>query len=296
MVCSPGLTTAMPTILQNLRDTTLTRAIEANLVNFFKLQGQFPRAKVYTDETLTWFLTRIPSPMCNGVLRTHLTADNLNKKIRTILEPFKSDRVPMMWVTGSSTQPTDLGNHLEAHGLTHVEDWTGMALDVTKLNRLFRRPFGLTIEPINDLETLKQWMQAVAISFGLSDAVAEKCVEGFASFGIGEGSPLRYYAGFLDGKLVSTSMLVLDENFASINCVSTIPEARNRGIAKAVTMAAVEDAISRAYDTVVLQATPSGKNVYRQLGFQEYCKFGIYMWLPEGFSLDDQVSTSFIQR
>lgn len=265
--------------IQDLRDITLTRAIEAHSINFFTSLGQFPRAKLYTDETVTWFLTRIPSPICNGVLRTHLTAYNLNKKIRTILEPFKAERVPMMWVTGPFTQPVDLGIHLEAHGLTYVEDWTGMTLDLTKLNRVFPKPFGLTIELVNDLETLKQWMHPVAISFGLSDAIAEKCVEGFASLGLGEGHPLRYYAGFLDGQLVSTSMLFLNENFAGINCVSTIPEARNYGIAKALTMAALKDAINRGYDTAVLQATPSGKNVYRQLGFQEYCKFGIYMWL-----------------
>lgn len=282
MVCLARLTTAMPTILQEFSDITLTRAIEANLINFFTLQGQFPQAKLYSDETITKFLTRIPSPICNGVLRSHLTADNLNEKIRTILEPFKADQVPMMWVTGPSTQPTDLGKHLEAHGLTHIEDWTGMALDLTKLNRAFPRPFGLTIKLINDLETLKQWMHPVAISFGLSNVVVQKCVEGFAHFGFCESSPLRYYAGFLDGKLVSTSMLVIEENFAGIANVSTIPEARNRGIAKAVTLAAVEDAMTRGYRMAVLQATPSGKKVYRQLGFQEYCKFGVYIWLGEG--------------
>lgn len=276
----------MPTILQDLSDTTLTRAIEADLINFFTLLGRFPWAKLSTNETVTWFLTHIPFPLCNGVLRTHLTADDLNEKIRTILEPFKADQVPMMWVTGPSTQPAELGNHLEAHGLTHVEDWTGMALDLKKLNRAFPRPFGLTIEQVNDLETLKQWMHPLAISFGLSDTVAEKCVEGFASFGFCEGSPLRYYAGFLNGKLVSTSMLILEEDFAGIACVSTIPEARNRGIGRSVTLTAVEDAMTRGYRMAVLQATPSGRNVYRQLGFQEYCKFGIYMWLgePDGAS------------
>jgi len=61
-----------------------------------------------------------------------------------------------------------------------------------------------------------------------------------------------------------------------------VPEARRQGIGAAITLAALRDARAMGYRVGVLGASSAGYTVYKRIGFEEYCKIGIYEWrLPE---------------
>jgi ribosomal protein S18 acetylase RimI-like enzyme len=64
----------------------------------------------------------------------------------------------------------------------------------------------------------------------------------------------------------------------NVSFVATRPDARRRGFARAVTTAALRDAVQRGSTTASLQATPMAEGLYAKLGFAPVAR--IQEWLP----------------
>ena len=215
-------------------------------------------------------------------MRSALTRlERIIVRIEAAIARCRSRKVPMCWFVGPATRPSDLGDHLLAHGFTHAAVSAGMAADLLTLNESLPAPPDLTIEPVKDLETLKQWYPVWADGFGMPDFTKSAWLDYFAGVGLGAPSPLRHYLGRLDGKPVATVVLLLGAGVAGIYFVATLPEARRQGIGTAMTLAPMRDARALGYRVGVLGSTKMAFNVYRQLGFREYCKINLYLWMGE---------------
>jgi GNAT superfamily N-acetyltransferase len=269
----------MDEVLNDFSAPVLAKAIEANLFKYFQYLGRSASVELYDSPNMTRFITGIPHPFMNGVFRTQLTLDDVGEAIEDALTHFKSRKMPLMWWAGSASQPADLGKHLEAHGLTYAEDLPGMAVDLLALNDDLTTPSGLTIKPVGDKKTLRQWVNAAIIGFGLPDTSENACFDLFA--GLGFDLPLRNYVGLLDGKPVATSQLFLAAGVAGIYWVATVPEARRQGIGTALTLAPLREARAMGYRISILHPSEMGLGVYRQLGFEEYCKLSYGIWMGE---------------
>ena len=146
----------MSEIVQDLSTPALVRAIEANLCETWAYFGHWPQAEVYDGPDMLRVITGVPFPWCNGIFRTQLSPEETDAKIEATLTHFKARHLPLIWWTGPSTRPADLGERLQAHGLWHAEDAPGMAVDLLALPEELPTPSGLTIEPVGDVETLKE--------------------------------------------------------------------------------------------------------------------------------------------
>ena len=132
-------------ILKDFAVPALVKAIEANQIGYLVDLGRSPQVELHDDPEITWFVTGIPSSRFNLVLRAQFEPDDIDAKIETALAPFRSQKVPMLCHTGPSTRPVGLGQHLMAHGLAHVGDEPGMAVDLLALNDDPPTPSPLTI-------------------------------------------------------------------------------------------------------------------------------------------------------
>jgi amino acid transporter/ribosomal protein S18 acetylase RimI-like enzyme len=264
--------------IEELSDSAIVAAIETDIYNFYLGFGFFPNADLYESPNLSWYRTGIPFHMCNGVIRARLHQADINRRIEAILYPFKSQSMPMMWIVSPSSQPTNLGQHLEAQGLSHREDWAGMALNLDKFQEP-SLPDSLQVIEVEDLETFKQWLYPLVKAFQVPDSAIESLAAGFTNMEL-DADFCRHYVGLLDGQPVGSSMVMFEEGFAGISILAVIPEARERGIGTAMTCAALSGAKQREYRIAVLQATPAAFGLCQKLGFREYCKFEIYGWHP----------------
>ena len=271
----------MREILKDFSPPALIMAIEANQFELWRILAQMLQVELHHDSDMIWLSTDIPFYLCNLVGRVQFDPNDIDARIDVTLARFKSRGMPMSWWTGPATRPTDLGKYLEAHGLTHVEDYPGMAVDLLKLNVDLSVPPGLTIERVEDVEGLEKWIHPFTIGIGYPDYFVKIIFDSTAALGFGLYLPMRNYVGLMKGEPVACSTLMLGSGVAGIYNVATVPEARRQGIGTAMTLAPLREARTLGYRVAILQSSKIGLRVYRRLGFKEYCKIGMYMWTGE---------------
>lgn len=264
---------------QELSGEALAGAIEANLYEQLRALAGFPGVEFHEEPDMTWVITGIPFPPFNGVFATRLAPGAADARIRITLPHFRQRKVPMIWWVGPSTQPEDLGVRLQAHGLVHVGDEPGMAVDLRALNEDLPPSVPLVIERVGDAEMLERWLHPVSVSYGFPESVTKAVFAGEAAVGFGEHLATQRYVASLRGEPVGASLLFMAAGVAGIYWVATVPDARRRGIGTAVTLAALREARARGYTTGVLHSTEKGVGVYRRLGFRQYCQIGHYAYV-----------------
>jgi ribosomal protein S18 acetylase RimI-like enzyme len=118
--------------------------------------------------------------------------------------------------------------------------------------------------------------------FGAPDFVKEIYYEIFKSRGYDEDGDVQNYLAYLEGTPVGACTIVYGAGVAGVYSVATVEEARGRGIGRAVTLGPLLDARQRGYRVGVLEASDMGYNLYKQLGFEEYCLVEQYLYMPGG--------------
>ena len=267
----------MTEILQKPSRANLISAIEGNLSGIISAYCSWPQAEVHYESGIQWSMTDIPFPLFNSIVGARLSPDEIDGTVLSIVSKAKQRQVPLLWWIGPLTQPSDLGRHLERHGFVNEGDMQGMAVYLANLNEDVPMPAGLMVDLVTDDEARRQWSRVCAAGFGMPDFVAEA----FHAFMChADPESVLAYIGWLNGTPVATSLLVLEAGVAGIYNVTTLPEARGQGIGAFLTLTPLQEARQRHYKVGILQATRMGVNIYRSLGFLEYCKIGQYVWEP----------------
>lgn len=248
-----------------LSSSEAVAAIEENMFATRLFHRWSHAQEAHDGPDLLWVVTDIPTPLFNSVLRANFSDDEADAAIEAAIARCAARNVPMLWWTGPTTRPHDLGERLVAHGFRHDSDNAGMALALELLEEA-PVPDGLTISRVCDRETLKIWND---VPKGL-DVRYEFYAE--------QGDAYHHYLGFMRGEPVAISSLFPACGVGGISNIFTVPEARGRGIAPAMTTAALRDARELGYDVAVLQSTRKSTAMYARLGFRDYCTISHYVW------------------
>jgi GNAT superfamily N-acetyltransferase len=267
----------MSEILQDLSAPALAKAIEENWFEHFRLFRYWSQAEVHESPDVLWTISDIPFIYFNGVLNAQLAPENVDATIEAAATRCRSRNVPLLWLVGPATKPTNLGQYLEAHGVTYAWENIGMAADLLELNDDLPAPPNLTIEQVSDVETLRQWSHVVCGVFGWPKFVEDAWVDFFVSVSFEARYPVHCYLGWLDGDAVATSYMILAEGVAGIYGVVTVPEARRQGVGAAIVLAPLLEARALGYRVGILHASEMGFSVYHRIGFREYCRIGNYI-------------------
>lgn len=253
----------------------LAAAIEENGAEFLMAMGRAGGGEE-RDDQLRWTIGGSPIDYHNAVVAAHLDVADADVAIAASLVSMRAHGVPGSWHLGPGMTPADLGQRLVDHGFDYVGDDIGMAADLDAL-RPSPLPAGLAIGRVATPEDLAVWVETLGRGFGEGPGEANWVGEVYSKLGF-ENPLWRYYLGWLDGRPVATATLFLGAGVAGVYFVFTVPEARNRGIGAALTLAPLLEARALGYRIGVLGASTMGEPVYRRLGFREYCRIGLFEW------------------
>lgn len=155
-------------------------------------------------------------------------------------------------------RPADLGIRLMARGFQPGwrPHWMALDLQEVQAHHLFPRGLSIVRDNESSLMAVRNLPYARVVMPRLSDAAIP-------------GQWVRFVAS-VRGKVVGQSVVFLtvgEWGVAGIYHVGVVPRARNKGIGKAVTLAACLYARERGYRYAVLNSTDSGRAAYGGLGF-----------------------------
>ena len=253
-------------------------AIEENGAEFLLALGRAAGAEERDDGRVRWTIGNSPIDYHNCVVFADLTEEEADGEIEASLDRMQAHGVPGSWHVGPSMRPPDLGERLLAHDFEYGGDDIGMAVDLSELPEEMPAPEGFVIERVRDEAGLAAWIEALGLGFGEGTVEAEWAGEMYRRLGF-EG-PWRHYVGMLGGEPVATATSYFGAGVAGIYFVSTVERARRRGIGAGITLAALREARDLGHTVGVLGSSEMGYPVYRRLGFEEYCRIGLYEWRP----------------
>ena len=278
----------MTKMLRNPGPSELIKAIEDNTINSLLTWTKWAKIEVHEDADVVWIASDIPYFLFNLVLPTEKSSlkpgsppgSLPGSSIDAAISRAISRNMPVGCWVGPSNPFPEFRRHLEIKGFVHGAALTGMAIDLPTLDENAPRPRGLTISEVKNSDALVTWCQIMTTVSEFPDFAASAWVEMYREIGICEDPDWRLYVGDINGTPVGTSALFFNAGVAGIHSVTTLPQFRGRGIGTTLTQSPLLDARREGFQVGVLYASEMAVDLYRKLGFQEYCNGDIYLWQP----------------
>jgi GNAT superfamily N-acetyltransferase len=267
----------MSEAIEDLSDARLLAALDANMTSFWLPYGRATRSRFATDQSAYWFYTGVPHPLFNGVMSVRLKPEAVKPLVETFRTLIQEGGAPALWWVGPLSRPDDLGARLEALGLQPAGEAPAMAMELVRLPQAASPIPGFTVKPVENIEARALWARIAAQGSGFSPAAADRMEALEQTLADAGYRAQRRYLGFLAGTPVAVSALVMEAGVAGIYAVATVPEARNRGIGRLMTLVPLMDARAAGYRVGVLQASSMGRPIYEKIGCTTVGTYRLYL-------------------
>ena len=261
-------------------DAALARLALANEVDLWSRSVAFaPAGASGRTGSAAWFTSGLPLPFFNQVMTVAEPADAAS--VNAGVAELRARRVPFQ-VRIRSGLDDELVRGLEALGLHEDPDEAFPAMTLYPIPDDIAAPDGwppgLEIRRANDAASLADHVNVVAAAFGLPLEIARQflVLDELAMPGF------ELYAGYVDGRAVSSSLGFTADGTVGIYNVATLREARGLGLGGALTRHAVAEGLRQGASVAILQASAMGRHLYETIGFREVLRFRVFGETPGG--------------
>jgi len=270
-------------ILKNPNQSEIEHAIEFNFYVLVRAMSSIDFEDTVYEETDEFFRysTGIPFPLLNAVIETQIPSEFAIKKIKENITFFGKRQVPFLWMIGPSSSPRNIGELLTKNGFI-LEKQPGMACDLKPLSTN-RDPLDqIEIIKVDNIETLKVWNDVVLTGFELpKEILSDFFYQAFSYKILSEHPSASAFLAYYNKQPVASSLVCYETGVAGIYNVTTLEEARGKGIGTAITLTPLIEAKNLGYETAILHSSEMAYNMYKKMGFKEYCTIEMYIWQPD---------------
>lgn len=218
-----------------------------------------------------------PHPVIsNGAFRRDdaVGAEELVTRAKEFFAP--RERGFSIWVRGGQMEADrDLAGAAEAAGLQPVYEMPEMTLG-KKLAEPELPPGGELHKLTTTDQAIDFWR--VATTSYASIGFPPEVFAGYTNHvGLLAENVVAFLA-LLDGEPVSIAMTIVSHGVAGIYWVGSLEQARGKGLGRAVTVAATNAGFDLGADLASLQASPMGKSIYLELGYETVFEYQMWMF------------------
>lgn len=250
--------------------------MDASLLDYW---GTYARAESGRHERLSGALfmrTAIPHCLFNSVILTGHDPAAIDAALGLGADCAGTTGVPCLWRVGPLAESAALRERLVAAGLQPGDPTPAMLVDLSDLPRPPDID-GLAIATASGAEERRAWGRLAIQAFEMDAALGTAMGSCEATIPARLFRDQPRFTGFLGGEPVAVSSLVMTDGLAGIYAVATLPQARKRGIGRAMTLHAMAEGLRRGARMATLQATTMGRPVYEQIGFRTVFDYHNYL-------------------
>lgn len=252
------------------------QALEQNLWALWSYFGRAPGGALHDEYGALWFDTSIPTMPYNGVLR-FIVKDNVEQLIDSICEHYRRRGVPFFWLVHPSSFPSDLSKRLLKRGLKEEDVASGMVANLADVPAPSPLPTGFEIREVDDEIAASYFFELIAWRWHVPPEAQPHLRAINEVMRVGTSSALvRCWLAWHEGVPVAKAVLRIAAGAAGLYGVATKPEARGRGLARALTLEVFRAAREAGQKLGVLHSTPMAKNLYAKIGFQDVAPFRVF--------------------
>lgn len=179
-----------------------------------------------------------------------------------------------IWVRGGQAEDRDLVAAAEAAGLQLVYEMPEMTLG-EKLPPP-ELPSGAELRRLTASDQATDFWQVATTSYA-SIGFPPEVFAGYTNHAGLLAENVVAFLALLEGEPVSIAMTMVSHGVAGIYWVGSLAQARGKGLGRAVTVAATNAGFDLGADVASLQASPMGKPIYLELGYET--AFEYQMWM-----------------
>jgi GNAT superfamily N-acetyltransferase len=180
-------------------------------------------------------------------------------------------------VRGDQAEDRDLATAAEAAGLQLVYEMPEMTLKGPADARPL--PPGAELRQVSSQEEVEDYWQIAAASYVSLGFPPEAF--GFYTNHTGFlADNVAAFIAYLDGEPASIAMTIVSHGVAGVYWVGSLEKARGKGLGRAVTVAATNAGLDLGADTASLQASPMGKPIYAEMGYEAIYDYKLLMAPP----------------
>ena len=206
------------------------------------------------------------------MIDSHIPSEVAIKKVEENITFFEKRQVPFLWMIGPSSSPKNLGELLIKNGFI-LDKQPGMAYNLKILGAEKELLNKVEIIKVGNVETLKVWNDICLTGFSLpKELISDFFCNALSIMLLNDTPSASAFLAYYEGNPVASSFVFYEAGVAGIYNVTTLEEARGKGIGTAITLAPLNEAKKLGYEIAILHSS--------EMGFKEYCTIESYVWQP----------------
>ena len=264
-----------------MRSTTRSRLPTSSALRAFAEEpaawGEIdPRSGLERVLTDRYCLLFGPVPSFTQVSRLRLDPDAVAETIHEVREEVaRRGHTHASWDVAASATPGDLADRLLGHGFEAEDHQTSLVLGSPPPPG----PAGVTARRIQSIE---EFRLAAALSRRAFDSAPERNAEWdaiederFAAERAGHAP--RCYLAFDGATAVGSALAIVEDGCPAALLIGggVVPEARGRGVYRALVRARWDDAAASGFDALCVQARATSRPILERLGFEKVAEHEI---------------------